>query len=134
MLQYINEMLQYKNNKRSREYEWRYKFRNYKPLNKFFGETKRAKERKSARDVFISSASLSQKRRRLCPFERSFLGNGETCFSNLSTALILTTQTEDTYFFLCAVLAVYIYTYTHAHTHNNNPRAFLYSPFLLSVE
>ena len=74
-------------------------------------------------------------KRLLCPFERSFLGNRETCFS---TELILT-QTEDTYFFLCAVLAVYIYiyTYTHAHTHNNNnnnPRAFLYSPFLLSVE
>ena len=66
-------MLKHKNNKRSREYEWRYKFRNYK-LNKFFGETKREKERKRARDVFISSTSLSQKRL-LCPFERSFLGN-----------------------------------------------------------
>ena len=54
-------MLQHKNNKRSREYEWRYKFRIYK-LNKFFGETKREKERKRARDVFISSTSLSQKR------------------------------------------------------------------------
>ena len=55
MLQYINKMLQYKNNKRSREYEWRYKFRNHKLNNKFFGETKREKERKRARDVFISS-------------------------------------------------------------------------------
>ena len=54
-------MWQHKNNKRSREYEWSFEFRKYK-LNKFFGETKREKERKRARDVFISSTSLSQKR------------------------------------------------------------------------
>ena len=119
MLQYINEMLQYKNNKRSREYEWRYKFRNYNPLNKFFGwgdkEREREKERK--RRVHFECFLEPEKTTPLSFREVLFGQRRDLFFQFIHCTNPYYTNRRHLLLSLRGSCGLYIYTHIHTHTH-----------------